>query len=179
MLAYIDALAAVDGLLARRVVLEHHLAQIAHSPELWPIVARLRAFRGVDTLTALGLHCEIGDWHRFARPRQLSSWLGLVPSIDQSRREHHPWPHHQDRLPARPPAAGRSRLALPAPPRVGATLRNRHDGQPAEILAIAWRAQHRLVPHPHPAPRARQARQPRNVAAARELAGFLWAAATT
>jgi hypothetical protein len=27
-------------------------------------VARLRAFRGIDTLTALALVCEIGDWHR-------------------------------------------------------------------------------------------------------------------
>jgi transposase len=68
-LTYIDALAAVDGLIARRVVLEEHLGRLATTPELWPVVSRLRAFRGIDTLTALGLETEIGDWRRFARPR--------------------------------------------------------------------------------------------------------------
>ena len=83
-LAYIDSLASVDGLQARRVVLEQHLSQIATTPELWPLVSRLRAFRGIDTLTALGLVTEIGDFQRFQRPRELSAWLGLVPSIHQS-----------------------------------------------------------------------------------------------
>jgi transposase len=83
-LAYLDALASVDGLIARRGVLEQHLSKIATSPELWPTVARLRAFRGIDTLTALGLVTEIGDFHRFERAPALSAWLGLVPSMRQS-----------------------------------------------------------------------------------------------
>jgi transposase len=178
MLAYIDALAAVDGLVARRAVLEQHLAQIAHSPELWPIVARLRAFRGVDTLTALGLHCEINDWHRFTRPRHLSSWLGLVPSINQTgestSRGHitKTGSQHARRLLVE--AAWHYNRS----PRVGQALRNRHDGQPAEVLEIAWRAQQRLY-RTHT--RLRSRGKPGNVAtiaAARELAGFLWAAAT-
>jgi transposase len=85
-LAYIDSLAAVDALVARRVVLEQHLSQIAATPELWPLVSRLRTFRGIDTLTALALVTEIGDFERFQRPRELSAWLGLVPSIYQSAR---------------------------------------------------------------------------------------------
>ena len=36
-LAYIDSLASVDGLVARRVVLEQHLSQVAATPELWPL----------------------------------------------------------------------------------------------------------------------------------------------
>ena len=63
-------------------------------------------------------------------------------------------------------------------PRVGQALRNRHDGQPAEVLEIAWRAQQRLY-RTHT--RLRSRGKPGNVAtiaAARELAGFLWAAAT-
>ncbi len=48
-------------------------------------VARLRAFRGIDTLSALMLHLELGgDWRRFDSPRRLSSWLGLTPSLQQS-----------------------------------------------------------------------------------------------
>ncbi len=59
-LAYIDAMAAVDGLIGRRDALAERLSHVASDAELWPIVDRLRAFRGIDTLTALALVCEIG-----------------------------------------------------------------------------------------------------------------------
>jgi len=58
------------------------------------------------------------------------------------------------------------------------TLQNRQSGQPDHILQIAWRAQHRLH-RTHKRMRSRG--KPANVttvAVARELAGFLWAAAT-
>ena len=42
-------------------------------------VGRLRCLRGVDTLTAVGLCAEVGDFERFARAEQLMSYLGLVP----------------------------------------------------------------------------------------------------
>ncbi len=42
-------------------------------------VGRLRCLRGVDTLTAVGLCAEIGDFERFARAEQLMSYIGLVP----------------------------------------------------------------------------------------------------
>ena len=177
-LAYIDSLAAVDGLLARRVVLEQHLGQIAATPELWPIVSRLRAFRGVDTLTALGLVTEIGDFERFKRPRELSAWLGLVPSIQQSGQSitrgaiTKTGSQHARRL------LVEAAWHYTRQPRVGQALRNRHDGQPAQILEIAWRAQQRLYrTHTRLRDRGKPAGVA-NVAAARELSGFLWAAAT-
>ena len=43
-------------------------------------VARLRCLRGIDTLSAVGLAVEVGDFDRFERPGQLMSHLGLVPS---------------------------------------------------------------------------------------------------
>jgi transposase len=177
-LAYIDALASIDGLMARRVVLEQHLSQLATGPELWPTIARLRAFRGVDTLTALGLVTEIGDFERFERAPALSAWLGLVPSIQQSGESisrgsiTKTGSQHARRLLVE--AAWHYRL----PPRVGQTLRNRQDGQPAEILQIAWRAQQRLH-RTHMRLRAHGKHgNVATVAAARELAGFIWAAAT-
>ena len=63
-------------------------------------------------------------------------------------------------------------------PRIGATLANRQAGQPDHVLQIAWRAQHRLH---RVGARLRERGKPGNVATvavARELAGFLWAAAT-
>ena len=83
-LAYLDALAAIDGLLARRQALDERLSRLAHDPALWPTVARLRCFRGIETSTALVLHLEVGDWTRFRRPAQLAAWLGLVPALHQS-----------------------------------------------------------------------------------------------
>jgi transposase len=177
-LAYLDAVAAVDGLVARKGVLEQHLAQVATDPELWPTVQRLRAFRGVDTLTALGLQVEINDWHRFARPRDLTSWLGLIPSLYQSG---------QSSIRGGITKTGSRharRLLVEAawhyirPPRLSRALRSRQDALPAELLQIAWRAQQRIY-QTHNRLRARG--KPANVAtvaAARELAGFLWAAAT-
>jgi hypothetical protein len=84
-LALVDLLAAVDGLTARRDALDERLSRLAQDPRLWPTVARLRAFRGIDTLTALTVHLELGgDWHRFGSAPKLSSWLGLTPSLKQS-----------------------------------------------------------------------------------------------
>jgi hypothetical protein len=41
-LAYLDALAAIDSLLARRAALDETLSLLATASQRWPIVARLR-----------------------------------------------------------------------------------------------------------------------------------------
>jgi transposase len=172
-----ELVATVDGLLARRAGLDDQLARVSQRPELWPTVARLRCFRGVDTLTALALQLDVIDWHRF-RPAPLASWLGLVPSIQQSGQT-------VTRGPITKTGSQHARRLLveaawhyQRPPRIGATLANRQLGQPAEVLAIANRAQQRLY-RTHRRLRAR-GRHPNiaTIAAARELTGFLWAAAT-
>jgi len=66
--AWCDHLAAVDGLVARRAAIDEQLSLLMHADYLWPTVARLRCFRGLDSLTALALHVEVGDWARCARP---------------------------------------------------------------------------------------------------------------
>jgi transposase len=178
-LAFVDLLAAVDGLIARREVLDERLSRLAQDERLWPTVARLRAFRGIDTLTALMLHLELGgDWGRFSSPRKLSSWLGLTPSLQQSGES-----ESQGAITKTGSGIARRLLVESAwhyarEPRIGATLANRQAGQPDHVLQIAWRAQHRLH---RTGARLRERSKPANVATvavARELAGFLWAAAT-
>jgi transposase len=176
-LAYLDALAAIDGLLSRRVALDERLSRLAREPQHWPTVARLRCFRGIDTLSALVLHLEIGDFARFQRPGQLAAWIGLVPSLHQSGES-------ETRGAITKTGSGFARRILVEAawhylrePRIGANLRDRHAGQPDHILQIAWRAQHRLYRLQQ---RLRGRGKPGNiavVAAARELACFLWAAA--
>lgn len=48
------------------------------------VVDASRALRGVNTTIAATLAAEIGDIARFANPRQLMAWLGLVPSEHSS-----------------------------------------------------------------------------------------------
>ena len=57
-----DYLHAHDVLIARRDQVEADLAQVAVSAPCAHTVARLRCLRGIDTLTALGLCAEIGEW---------------------------------------------------------------------------------------------------------------------
>jgi transposase len=178
-LAFADAIAAVDGLAARKAALAERLSRLAGDEQWWATVQRLRCFRGIDTLTAFTVHLELGgDWQRFARAPAVGSWLGLTPSLSQSGES-----SHQGAITKTGSRLARRLLVEAAwqyarPPRIGATLANRQQGQSDHILLIANRAQQRLH-HVHR--RMRQRGKPGNVIAvaiARELAGFLWAAAT-
>jgi transposase len=174
-----DLLASVDGLTARKQAIALQLSRLATDELWWPTVARLRAFRGIDTLTALSIHLELGaDWRRFERASALGAWLGLTPSLSQSGES-----SKQGSITKTGSRLARRLLVESAwhysrQPRLGATLANRQVGQPDHILAISNRAQQRLYKVNH----TMKARgKPHNivvVACARQLAGFLWAAAT-
>jgi transposase len=177
-LAFTDNLAACDGLSARKDVLDERLSGVALDPEFWPLVGRLRAFRGIDTLSALIITLEVGDFARFPRAVQLSSWLGLVPSREQSGESdtHGPITKTGSKYARRILVEAAWHYARP--PRIGRTLYERQEGLPDHVLQIARRAQSRLY-RLHT--RMRERHKPGNVitvACARELACFLWAAAT-
>jgi transposase len=178
-LTFADSIAALDGLSARKVAIAERLSRLALEEQWWATIARLRCFRGVDTLTAFALHLELGgDWERFPRASALSAWLGLVPSLHQSGES-----SRQGAITKTGSMLARRLLVESAwhygrEPRIGATLRNRQIGQPDHVLQIANRAQQRLHRVYH---RMRARGKPHNVivvACARELACFLWAAAT-
>jgi transposase len=178
-MVFADLLAAVDGLTSRKHAIALRLSELASDERWWPTVARLRAFRGIDTLTALSIHLELGaDWKRFETAPALSAWLGLTPSLHQSGES-----SKQGSITKTGSRLARRLLVESAwhysrPPRLGATLANRQGGQPDHILAISNRAQQRL----YKITRSMKARgKPHNVivvACARQLACFLWAAAT-
>jgi transposase len=178
-LTYADLIACVDGLTARKSALAERISVLATDEQWWPTVARLRAFRGVDTLTAFAIHLELGaDWTRFEKAHRVGSWLGLTPSRQQSGES-----DRQGSITKTGSTLARRLLVESAwhyarEPRIGATLRNRQDGQPEHVLQISHRAQQRL----HRVYTGMRARgKPHNVtvvACARELSCFLWAAAT-
>jgi transposase len=176
---FADYLASVELLIGRRAsllaALEQQIPECSHAP----VIARLRCFRGIDTLSAAGLCAELGHFARFPRPDQLAGFLGIVPSertSDTKRRQGaitKAGPPHARRLLVEAAQHYRHR------PAIGQKLARRQAGQDPRIIEIAWRAQRRLHArwqHLH-----QHRRKPAGVVAiacARELSAFLWEAAT-
>lgn len=153
--------------------IEAEIAALAAHADLAPGIARLRCFRGIDTLSALTIIAEVGDFRRFASAASFMAFTGLVPS------------EHSSGLSVRHGSitkTGNSHLrrvlveaawAYRHRPAVGQALAKRLEGQSPEVVAYAWKAQCRL------SPRFRtlcERKTPNKavVAVARELAGFVW-----
>lgn len=175
---------AFDCLLAAYFVRDAQLAAVTARIEelalLEPLaagVARLRCLRGIDTLTAVTLLCEVCDFHRFASAGAFMAFTGLVPSehsSGQSRRQGgivKTGNRHVRRV------LVESAWAYRHPPALRGTLRARQQGASPELLAYSWAAQLRL----HQSYRriaARKGSRVAVVAVARELSGFVWGAMT-
>ena len=178
-IAYADYLAALEHALQRRSTLDEAIARLAPQSPFAATIARLRCFRGIDTLTAAGLCVEVGDFERFRSPRFLTGYLGLAPSEWSSGQERRlgsitkAGPTHARRLLIEAAHHGRHR------PHVTEQLARRQRGQDPRVVAIAWRAQRRL--HQRWAKLRLERGKPAgvvSVALARELAAFCWEAAT-
>jgi transposase len=139
-----------------------------------PVVQALTSLRGIDFVAAVTLVAEIGDFSRFAHPRELMGFLGLVPSefsTGQTRRQGEitkTGNGHVRRVLVE--AAWSYRF----PARISRLLQIRQEGQPKLVREIAWRAQLRLAQR-YRRLSARKLHQNKIcVAIARELAGFVW-----
>ena len=173
-----DYLGAVDALIVRRDALEAAIDELVPGSPWALTVARLRCLRGIDTLSAVGLCAEIGDFGRFARAGQLMSYLGLVPSEQSSGQQ-----RRQGAITKSGSWHGRRLLVEAAwhyrrRPAKSHQLKRRQAGQRADVLTISWQAQQRL----HRTWQRLDAERGKRrtivaTAAARELAGFCWAIA--
>ncbi len=65
---------------ARRAAVDAEIERIARTEPYAASAAKLSSLRGLSTLGAMALLAEIGDFRRFGTPRELMSFLGLVPS---------------------------------------------------------------------------------------------------
>ncbi len=138
-------------------------------------VGRLRCFRGIDTLTGLGIMSEIEDFRRFAHASSLMGYLGFGV-IEASTGDR--------RITGGITKAGNThvrRLLVEAAwhcrhkPAVGVQLRRRRQGQPESVILIADKAMHRLQRRFLRLVARGKDSNKAVVAVARELAGFLWA----
>lgn len=142
---------------------------------LEPVVDALQALRGVAAITAIGLVAEIGDLGRFAHPRKLMGYLGLVPS------EHSSGERTRRGSITKTGNAHARRLLTEAAwnyrfkARIGKQAQLRQQDLPESIRTVAWKAQLRLTQR-FAALSARGLQVNKVcIAVARELAGFVWA----
>jgi transposase len=176
---------------AMKVILEEYLQGIAAAAERiqrceeamgdllekWRLASAVRALmamKGFQRVAAMILVSELGEVHRFAHPRQVMAYLGLVPtentSSDQRRQGH---------ITKCGNAHARWLLVECAqhyvtPPKVSKELSRRQQDQPREVRAISWRAQNRLHSRFARLSARRLQRNKAMVAIARELCGFIW-----
>lgn len=122
------------------------LAYVAREDELWGTVSRLRAFRGIDTLSALVIVLEVGDFQRFPRAVQLApGWDWCPPASSPARQT----PTVRSPRPARATPDGSSSK----PPGTTSATANRRDArEPPREPARPHRAD-RLARPASPAPR--------------------------
>ena len=166
---------AVEQIEERRSSLQANLAEVAKTDRYAKLVGWLCCLRGVDMITAMTILAELHDPRRFKTPRELMSYLGLTPSEYSSG-------GRTRRGGITKAGNGHVRRALVEAawgyrhrPAVSAHIARRRKGQPAEIIAIADRAQIRLHKRYFRLKEGR--RKPHNVvtvAVARELVGFIW-----
>ena len=173
----VDYLAEVNHAAARVARLDRAVDQaVAEAPtELQAIVHGLQALRGVAKLSAVTIAVETGRLSRFARPKQLMGYSGIVPSEYSSGartvrgRITKVGNAHLRRVIVEAAWSCRYRPAL------GKALKRRQEGLSDTVKEIAWKAQHRL----HQRYRRLDARgKPKQriiTAIARELLGFVWA----
>lgn len=169
---------ALDLVDSRIAALEQAIRETA-AEEPWRVpVARLRCLRGVDTLTALALVTEIGDFARFHTAEEFMAFVGLVPSERSSGEKRRQGAitkvgnTHVRRLLVESAWHARRR------PTVGYELARRQRGQDALVVERSWRCQQRLYSRWQRMAGRGKPSQKIVVACARELAGFVWAIAT-
>jgi len=177
-LSFDTYLHALDLVGARIEQLERAIRETAEQAPWSELVARLRCLRGIDTLSALGLVAEIGDFARFRTAEEFMAFVGLVPSEHSSGEQRRQGSitkvgnSHVRRLLVEAAWHARRR------PKVGYELARRQRGRDAIVIERSWRCQQRLYQRWQRMAGRGKPQQKIVVACARELAGFVWAIAT-
>lgn len=152
-------------------------AELKSAVEKWrlaPMVEALQALRGVQFTVAATTLAEVGDLTRFDNPRQLTAYLGLVPSEHSSGEK-----RRQGGITKCGNSHARRVLVEGAwayryPAKVSRIIQVRQEKVPKPVQDMAWKAQVRLCKRYR-----RLVGRGKNptvaiTAVARELASFMW-----
>jgi transposase len=171
-------LSHLEELTERIKRMEKRIEEVAKQDEYREKVRKLRAFRGIDYLTALALVCEIGDFRRFPSAGAFMSYLGLVPSEFSSGNR-----RNQGRI----TKAGNTHIRklltesawhYPRPVKVGKRLAERRVGTSELVIGRADKAMKKLHDRYY-----KMIHQKKNAcvaitAVSRQLAGYIWGVMT-
>lgn len=173
-LAFEELMAAEREAQARVDRLATALRETVPEWSLAPVVTALMAMRGLEFINAVTVLAEIGDLSRFASPRDLMGYLGLVPSErstgDAVRRGGITKAGNKRVRRALVEAAWCYRH----PARVSRDLAERVAAAPEPARQIAWKAQVRLSKRYRALVAKGKLPTVAVTAVAREMAGFIW-----
>jgi transposase len=140
------------------------------------VIQGLQALRGVAHISAVTIAAELGNISsRFESARKLMGYSGVFPSEDSSGQRIRrggitkSGNAHLRRIVVESAWSYRHR------PSIGARLRKRQEGVPAQIAEIAWKAQNRLYKRYMKLIAAGKDQRKVMTAVGRELIGFIWA----
>lgn len=173
---YVDAVMDAERRLKR---VEEQILGLLPEWNLRPVVEGLQAMRGIAMINAVVLVAEVGDFRRFANPRQLMAYFGLVPGERSSGET-----VRRGGITKTGNANARRALiegawAYRMKPRVGRHKVDRVEALPKIIRDIGWKAQVRLCARFRRLRARGKTANVVNVAIAREMVGFIWSIACT
>jgi transposase len=176
----LDCMNEFEHMSARVKRLEEAILEVVkQAPQtMQDLIRGLQALRGVAHISAVTIAAELGNISsRFESARKLMGYSGAFPSEDSSG----------DRIRkggiTKAGNAHLRRIVMESAwcyrhlPRVGEKLRKRHQGVPAEIIEISWKAQNRLYKRYRKLTMAGKDQRKVITAVGRELLGFIWAIA--
>lgn len=171
---YLDATTIASERVSR---LEQQISSQVDAWRMKPLVEAFQSLRGVKLVVAVTVAAELGDLRRFDNPRQLFSYVGLVPS------EHSSGPRTRRGGITKAGNGHVRRMLVEAawayrlPARVSRTIRLRQESQSKVVNDISWQAQLRLCARYRRLMASGKCKQQTVTAIARELLGYLWAIA--
>ena len=174
----LDCMNEVEHMSARVKRLEEAILELVkQAPQpMQELIRGLQALRGVAHISAVTIASELGDISsRFESARKLMGYSGIFPSEDSSGN------NIRRGSITKAGNAHLRRIVVESAwcyrhlPRVGEKLRKRHQGLPAEIIEIAWKAQNRLHKRYRKLTMAGKDQRKVITAVGRELLGFIWA----
>lgn len=176
----LDCMNEVEHMSARVKRLEEAILEtVKQAPQpMQEVIRGLQALRGIAHISAVTIATELGNVSsRFESARKLMGYSGAFPSEDSSGNRirkggiSKAGNAHLRRI------VVESAWCYRHLPRVGEKLRKRHEGVPAEIIEIAWKAQNRLHKRYRKMTMAGKDHRKVITAIGRELLGFIWAIA--
>jgi transposase len=174
---FVDYLHEVEHAADRVARLEQAIDQAIESApaDMRALIAGLQALRGIRSVSAATIVAEVGPLSRFARPKQLMGYSGMVSAENSTGNSVRRGAitktgnAHLRRI------AGEAAWAYQYRPAMSPVLKKRQEGLSEEVKEIAWKAQHRLCSRYRRLMAKGKLRQKVATAIGRELLGFVWA----